>query len=76
MVYGGAMQSGGGMRKYMWAPEQNLGKNGRKMGGGEEVVLPGAGRSGSWPDVRWGADVQCLGEFQARDELHVGGVDG
>ena len=43
--------SGGGMRKYMWAPEQNLSKNGRKTGGGEEVVLPGAGRPGSWPNV-------------------------
>ena len=55
----------GGMRKYMWAPKQNLVKNGRKTGGGEEVVLPGAGRSGSWPDVRGagcpGYRAGCLG---------------
>ena len=44
--------SDGGMRKYMWALEQNLAKNGRKTDGGEEVVLPGAGRPGSWPNVR------------------------
>ena len=39
-------RSGGGMRKCMWAPEQNLAKYGRKTGGGEEVMLPGAGCPG------------------------------
>ena len=38
--------SDGGMRKYMWAREQNLAKYGWKMGGGEEVMLPGAGCPG------------------------------
>ena len=47
----GLCGSGGGMQKYMWAPEQNLGKM-TKTGGGEEVVMPGGRRPGLWPDVR------------------------
>ena len=39
-------ESDGGMRKCMWASEQNLAKYGRKTGGGEEVMLPGAGCPG------------------------------
>ena len=39
--------SGGGMRKCMWAPEQNLSKFGRKTGRWMEVMLPGAGCPGS-----------------------------
>ena len=39
--------SGGGMRKSMWAPEQNLAKFGRKTGWWMEVMLSGAGCPGS-----------------------------
>ena len=38
--------SGGGMRKCMWALGKNWAKYGWKMGGGEEVMLPGAGCPG------------------------------
>ena len=53
------------MRKYMWAPEQNLAKYGRKTGGGEEVMLPGAGCPGYW------AGCPGSGSGDERDEHHV-----
>ena len=46
------MESGGGMQKYSWAPGQNLAKLGGKWWRGMELLPPGAGCPGQWPDVR------------------------
>ena len=55
----------GSISGLWWAPEQNLVKNGRKMGRWMEMLLQGAGCSGGRPDVRVGPDVQVGPDVRA-----------
>ena len=62
-------ESGGGMQKCIWAPEQNLAKYGRKTRRWMEMLLPGAGCPGLMAGCPGGrAGCPGSGSVDERDE--------
>ena len=57
------VESGGGMRKYAWAPRQNWAKSTRKMGRWMELLQLGAGCPGQ------GLDVQAKGRMSGTPDV-------